>query len=157
MQMRKIIKFWSIDFRSHVYCTKRKSSRRNTTAFWYFCSCLKHVSCKAFQYKKQTSDNCVTIYDNNNIDNNNNNTDEQPIVISSTDSRIFKKSIILFLSLFSCLSGSTRLYKVKGCPHRASAAVAALKFWRLCWCLGMGLGPILECHNAFQLDLAAAA
>ena len=33
---------------------------------------------------------------------------------------------------------------------------AALQFWRLGWRMGMGLGPILERHNAFQWDLAAA-
>ena len=39
---------------------------------------------------------------------------------------------------------------------KRQASVAALKFWRLGWRLGMGLGLILKCHNAFQWDLAAA-
>ena len=37
------------------------------------------------------------------------------------------------------------------------AAAAALKFWRLGWRLGMGLGLILEHHNVFQWDLVTAA
>ena len=51
------------------------------------------------------------------------------------------------------VQSSLRVY-----PHRASAAEAASaanasQWWRV----GMGLGPILERHNVFQWDLAAAA
>ena len=34
--------------------------------------------------------------------------------------------------------------------------MAALKFWRLGWCLGMGLGPIFKHHNVFQYNVDAA-
>ena len=53
-----------------------------------------------------------------------------------------------------CHRRNRTTWTLKGCLHRASAA--ALKFWCLGWALGMGLGLILEHHNAFQWDLAAA-
>ena len=47
------------------------------------------------------------------------------------------------------------VYLIKGInTPSVKRQAAALKFWRLPWCLGMGLGPILERHNAFQWDLA---
>ena len=67
--------------------------------------------------------------------------------------------VVLF---FNTSCDCCRMYVLRKCylklwTNRAAASAAALKFWRLGWRLGMGLGPILERHNVFQWDLAAAA
>ena len=41
-------------------------------------------------------------------------------------------------------------FRFKPWTYRATVAAAALKFWRLGWRLGMGLGLILKRHNVFQ-------
>ena len=52
-------------------------------------------------------------------------------------------------------------FKVKLWTDRAAVSASRIMqcksmdpLWRSTWHLGMGLGPILECHNAFQWDLA---
>ena len=58
------------------------------------------------------------------------------------------RALLLLLENVSNPSRTDMVLAFKPRTHRAAAA--ALEFRRLGWCLGMGLGPILEHHNVFQ-------
>ena len=87
-----------------------------------FCwSCLRDVSCKAFQYKNQTTDNCVTIHDNNN--NNNNNSGDLVTMVSSKENKIFRKR----KNIFFCDSNGRGQGNLVLCGQKGTRAQVAYR------------------------------
>ena len=64
-------------------------------------------------------------------------------------------AIVSIISHGNSKTGNFFYYSKRITTPSVKRQAAASKFWRLGWCLGMGLGPILEHHNAFKWDLAA--